>query len=99
MAEIKLAYVEFTKEDKEKYRQKTINNMQNNIKKNTSKIWLPEINLKMKNVKTNSWFDIKKSYCNDNNNIEINFKTEKPKTAITKCKKIILKLTSPQKKL
>lgn len=77
---------------------KIINNYKEKIQKYNNKIWLPNIKLKYKPIKTNSWFDISKGTSTKNHKLQFKQKN-KFKDCIIKCKKIRVNLTEYQKKI
>ena len=74
-------------------------NISKNIIDNNSKIWCPPIDVKLKNIKINSWFTIKESKEIENNDIDCDFEFDKLEDCDTIAKKVILKLTNQQKNI
>jgi IS605 OrfB family transposase len=71
----------------------------NEIKKNSDKIWLPKGELNYKEIKTNSWFDIKISKNAGKSEFEPDVKSQPETANLRRCFEVILKLNERQKEI
>lgn len=83
---------------KKKY-EESIKIMRDNIASYTDDLWTPHNELKMKNIKINSWFSILESNEYKNHFVEHDYKTKVLDTQKYRCKKITLFLNRHQKNL